>query len=170
MLAAPVIVPPTFTRDRCNVSSLFDETSRASILRRLETLSPESRRQWGRMTVHQMVCHLSDGYRNPVGERTVPSYSTPFKRTLMKWVALHTSIPWPHGVKTIPESDQEAGGTKPVEFARDIAELKRLITAFAALEKTVAGRSHALFGPLTAEEWGRWGYRHPDHHLRQFGA
>src|SRR5688572_22969694 len=122
------------------------------------------------MTVHQMVCHLSDGYRNPVGERTVPSYSTPFRRTLMKWVALHTPMTWPRGIKTIPESDQERGGTKPVEFARDVADLKRLIGAFAAAAPNVAGRRHALFGPLTAEEWGVWGYRHADHHLRQFGA
>jgi hypothetical protein len=29
---------------------------------------------------------------------------------------------------------------------------------------------HPLFGPLTRAEWGRWGLRHADHHLRQFGA
>jgi hypothetical protein len=152
------------------VSTLFDEASRNAILKRLDNLTPQSRRYWGRMTVHQMVCHLSDGYRNPVGERTVPSYSSLVRRTLIKWIALHTPMQWPHGVRTIPEADQEVGGTKPVEFARDIAELKRLIDVFAATEQKVGGHRHAMFGPLTAQEWGVWGYRHADHHLRQFGA
>lgn len=34
----------------------------------------------------------------------------------------------------------------------------------------VARRPHFLFGYLTPEEWARWGYRHIDHHLRQFGV
>jgi len=32
------------------------------------------------------------------------------------------------------------------------------------------GAAHPLFGRLTTAEWGRWGYRHMDHHLRQFGV
>ena len=27
---------------------------------------------------------------------------------------------------------------------------------------------HPFFGPLTKDEWLIWGYRHTDHHLRQF--
>jgi hypothetical protein len=34
---------------------------------------------------------------------------------------------------------------------------------------TVARRPHFLFGPLSEAQWARWGYRHMDHHLRQFG-
>ena len=29
--------------------------------------------------------------------------------------------------------------------------------------------SHPMFGPMTPEDWMRWGYLHADHHLRQFG-
>jgi hypothetical protein len=28
---------------------------------------------------------------------------------------------------------------------------------------------HALFGPMSFDDWMRWGYLHTDHHLRQFG-
>jgi len=72
---------------------------------------------------------------------------------------------WPKGVKTLPEADQEQGGTKPVEWDRDHAELLRMIDSFRALD----GHVHSIFGPLTAAEWNVWGYRHADHHLRQFG-
>jgi hypothetical protein len=150
--------------------SLLHADGRAAIQRRIDALTPQSKRQWGRMTVQQMVCHLSDGYRTAVGERSVPSYASLHRRTVMKWVALHTTIKWPPGIKTIPESDQQIGGTRPVEFTRDKAELKRLVESFAASEGLLEGRPHALFGALTAWEWGRWGYRHADHHLRQFSV
>jgi hypothetical protein len=29
--------------------------------------------------------------------------------------------------------------------------------------------AHPMFGPLTRREWMLWGYRHMDHHFRQFG-
>jgi hypothetical protein len=29
---------------------------------------------------------------------------------------------------------------------------------------------HPIFGRMTLDEWMRWGYRHCDHHFRQFGA
>jgi len=28
---------------------------------------------------------------------------------------------------------------------------------------------HPAFGPMTRREWMTWGYRHADHHFRQFG-
>ena len=30
--------------------------------------------------------------------------------------------------------------------------------------------THPFFGALTREEWMIWGYRHTDHHLRQFAV
>ena len=37
--------------------TLLHPDARAEILRRIEPLTPESERRWGRMTAHQMVCH-----------------------------------------------------------------------------------------------------------------
>ena len=48
-------------------------------------------------------------------------------------------------------------------------ELEVLISRFVA----AAGRgtdTHPIFGDLTLGEWGRWGYRHMDHHVTQFGV
>ena len=48
-------------------------------------------------------------------------------------------------------------------------ELEVLVGRFVA----AAGRDmdrHPMFGDLTRGEWGRWGYRHMDHHLTQFGV
>jgi hypothetical protein len=45
--------------------------------------------------------------------------------------------------------------------------LRRLIQRFNGAEAQLSG-DHPLFGALSAAEWGRFSYRHADHHLRQF--
>jgi len=123
------------------------------------------------MTAPQMVCHLTDVFRTVMGERSSSARSpviSPWRQRFIKLFALQLPLRWPHGVKTRSDVDQERGGTPPGDFATDVAELA------AACERFAAGRetrdTHYLFGPLTHEEWCRWGYRHMDHHLRQFGV
>ncbi len=149
--------------------SLADSTARATVVSRLLTLAPDSKRQWGRMTPHQAVCHLSDSFRSMMNPVPITSRSNVLSRTFMKWIAIHSGLSWPHGVKTMPEVDQEIGGTRPVEFTRDRNELAKLIEQFA--QRTDATmQPHPMFGRMSTAEWQRWGYLHMDHHLRQFGA
>ena len=149
--------------------TLADPIERAAILARVQRLAPDSPRQWGRMTPHQAICHLSDSFRSIMGPAPRRSISTIVSGTLIKWIALRAPMHWPHGVKTLPEVDQEIGGTKPVEFLRDRRELETLIERF-ALRTSDACQPHPMFGGLSTEEWQRWAYLHTDHHLRQFGA
>ncbi|MGB7219090.1 MAG: DUF1569 domain-containing protein [Vicinamibacterales bacterium] len=136
---------------------------------RLQRLSPDSPRQWGRMTSHQAICHLSDSFRVMMGIEPISSVSTLLNRTLVKWIALRAPMAWPPGVQTRPEVDQEIGGTRPVQFASDKRALEALIDQFAGLTSSDL-QPHPIFGRLSTDEWQRWGYRHVDHHLRQFGA
>jgi hypothetical protein len=138
------------------------------ILSRLATLQPTSVRQWGTMTPHEMVCHLADSFLSVLGERATSRADTWLSRHVIKWVALHTSLPWPQGVPTRPEVDPKRAGTKPVEFERDRARVAELIERFARAD-TQYGR-HPGFGEMTRDEWLLWGYGHVDHHLRQFGT
>jgi hypothetical protein len=142
---------------------------RAAIVARLRRLAPNSPRQWGRMTSHQAVCHLSDSFRSMMSSTPITSIATPLSRTVIKWIALKAPMKWPPGVKTMPEVDQEIGGTKPLEFARDRQELEALIERFAA-KQGADMQAHPMFGRMTAMEWRRWGWLHMDHHLRQFGV
>jgi hypothetical protein len=148
---------------------LADSAQRVALAARLRRLAPDSPRQWGRMTPHQAVCHLSDSFRAIMGDKSASSIATPFSRTVIKWIALNAPMKWPPGVKTMPEVDQEIGGTKPVEFARDRHDLEALMEQFAVKQ----GRElqpHPMFGRMTTEQWQRWGWLHMDHHLRQFGV
>ena len=94
--------------------------------------------------------------------------STISRRTLVKWIALHLPVRWPQGIRTVPEVDQTAGGTKPIEFFADLAELEALLNRFASHGGNRP--PHPIFGRMSEAQWLRWGYLHTDHHLRQFGV
>jgi hypothetical protein len=122
------------------------------------------------MSAHQMVCHLSDSLRMVLGQKPASPATSVLMRTVVKWIALYVPMPWPPGVMTRPEMDQELGGTRPTEFTTDVAALLALLQAFTAETRDVGGVSHPMFGSLSDAAWLRWGYLHMDHHLRQFGA
>ena len=152
------------------MKTLASERDQAEVVRRLRTLRPDSERRWGRMSAHQMVCHLSDGYRLLTGERTTTLARTPLPRLLMKWIALYVPLRWPADIPTTPDLDQDRGGTRPADFAADVAELEQLLRKVATDRRGhLAGQVHPIFGCLSESAWLRWAYLHADHHLRQFG-
>jgi Protein of unknown function (DUF1569) len=122
------------------------------------------------MTVHGMICHLSDSFRLPLGERSASVATGLVQRTVMKWGALYLPIRWPHNVPTRPEMEQGVGGSAPGDFLADRAQLMQIMERFAQPGSSFEGRLHPFFGQLTPSQWLRWGYLHADHHLRQFGV
>ena len=152
------------------MNSFLNPSDKKSILERLNNVRPDSPRLWGRMTPHQMICHLSDSFKSKLGEKENSRASNFLTRTVVKWIALYAPMPWPHGVKTRPEMDQEIGGTPPDDFESDRLQLVALLERFASPEKNAGFHPHPFFGDMSEAEWMRWGYLHCDHHLRQFGA
>jgi hypothetical protein len=121
------------------------------------------------MSAHQMVCHLSDSFRMAMGQKAVSHATGLLQRTIVKWIALYLPLEWPAGILTRPEVDQELGGTKPVDFAGDVAQLETLLKVVTSKEGCV-WQDHPIFGRMSETEWLRWAYLHVDHHLRQFGV
>jgi len=150
--------------------TLANAHDKQEIIERTKRIQASSARLWGKMTCHQMVCHLCDSFRGPMGERQLSRGKMPGPRKLVKWIALNSGITWPQGVKTMPEADQMIGGTPPVEFERDRSELLLLLDRFASNPRDFERSPHPTLGTMSDEEWMRWGYLHMDHHLRQFGV
>lgn len=150
------------------MKSILQDDDRAEILARISRFRPDAPRHWGTMTPHEAVCHLSDSFAAALGERPARNVETLFSRSVLRFVALTTPMPWPHGVPTLPELDQRDGGTPPDVFDADLERLKRQVEVFGDRLDPATMR-HPAFGRLTRGEWGRWGYRHIDHHARQFG-
>ncbi len=152
------------------MKTLARESDVQELLQRIKKVRPDSPRRWGRMSAPQMICHLTDSFRMATGDKAVTGAPTLRDRTIIKWIALHFPIAWPEGtIRTVPEVDQEVGGTPPSDFARDVAALEAHLRDFAA-RRGVKWPPHPIFGPLSDSQWMRWGYLHVDHHLRQFGA
>ena len=85
--------------------------------------------------------------------------------------SIGTSVRAVEGVTcNLPESDAEIGGTRPVEFERDVRDLEELVERFTADGCEHETWRHPMFGHMSYDDWQRWGYLHMDHHLRQFGV
>ena len=134
---------------------------------RLRSVDERDRPLWGKMTATQMVRHLGYAYEVALGERSVGPLKTPLPPPAMKLVALRSGFKWPKNVPTTPELitalDEDCSAT----FSNCVG------AAVNGMETLAAGARcadrHPSFGPMSLEDWLRWGYLHADHHLRQFG-
>src|SRR5262245_8475281 len=151
------------------MKTLAHEHDKTEILRRLRTLHPGCVRRWGRMSVHQTISHLADAWQMAMGQRPVADESSAFARTVLKWMVLYAPLRWPADIRTCAEIDAERGGTRPAEFAADLVKLEALVELATRGRNGREWQNHPLFGRMSEAAWLRWGYRHMDHHLRQFG-
>jgi hypothetical protein len=150
------------------MKTLNNLSDRQTITLRLAELSPADKARWGSMSVHQMVCHLVDSYKVPLGEKTASPATGFIQRTVLKWGALKVPIQWRPGFPTRPEMEQGKGGTAPVDFRQDLASLLSTLSRFCD-DLPNPCLPHPIFGKMAVDDWMRWGYLHADHHLRQFG-
>src|SRR5271170_7245580 len=101
------------------MKSFLNPEDKQDTLVRLAKVQPDQRARWGRMSAHQMLCHLSDSFLAVMGQKHVSPATGILQRSIVKWVALYVPIPWPKGLPTRPEMDQLVGGTAPSEFESD---------------------------------------------------
>jgi hypothetical protein len=157
----------TFPQEVGGVRSYWNHSDRTLLLERVQRLNADSPRRWGKMTCHQMVCHVGDAFRVAMKEIDVTPRGG--LEWFVRWPALYLPVAWPHGYPAPKELDQLGGlGRTPVEFVRDRDELLSVMARFASGTERLS--RHPLWGKMTEWEWGRWGYLHTDHHLRQFGV
>jgi hypothetical protein len=146
------------------VPNLRAERDREAMVRRLKTLTPQHQRRWGKMTVHQMLCHVSDQMRVALGDLPTKRFGAPVSGQMMRWYAIHTPFPWPRGkVPTSPEMLT----AKPANWDADVRTCEALIQRFSSESPNSV---HPRFGRLSAREWGILAAKHLNHHFTQFGV
>jgi hypothetical protein len=147
--------------------SLVEPANVDDLMLRLDRLTPDRQHLWGTLSPAEMLCHLSDAFAVVLGERPASAADTILSRTVVKWIALRTSLPWPKGVPTKPEVEPRTFGTRPADFEQDREAVRAFVRRCASPDARF--RRHPFFGPMTRGEWLLWSYGHVDHHLRQFG-
>jgi Protein of unknown function (DUF1569) len=149
------------------LKNLFDKDAHTEITDRINSLSPQSQRQWGKMNVAQMLAHCKEAFKVPLSDKKMPRM---FIGILIGWAfknKLYNDEPWKRNLPTAPNfiiKDER-------DFEKEKLELTGLINQFYNGGPQKVGRfPHPMFGSFTSSQWGRAMYKHIDHHLMQFGA
>ena len=117
------------------MKTLRDASVQGEVRSRIESLTAEDAARWGKMSVHQMICHLRDSYGVGLGEKKVAMVAIPMPRAFMKRVALQVPIEWRKGsIRT--RGGAGCGRRGPVEFENDRAGL---LVSGGAILRSVAG-------------------------------
>jgi hypothetical protein len=145
--------------------ALHDVTYCTAARARVESLRPDSVRQWGRMSVDQMLWHVNRGFENAMGRYPIAAMKAPMPRFLMRFLAF--SAAWRRGkMDTAPEFKPNGKYDFEAERARTLA----LIAEFAARDLNAAWESSGVLGDMSGNDWSRLMAKHLDHHLRQFSV
>jgi len=147
------------------IKNLFDPVVKQEIIERINKLSAQTQRQWGKMDVAQMLAHVQQPIEVAYGKRELKSH------WLLKLIGplfktkLYNGQPYKQGLPT-DRSYVMTGTVK--DFEKEKQQLLELIDRFHNANLTDA--RHPVFGVFTKEQWSLATWKHLDHHLRQFGV
>lgn len=144
---------------------LHDPNARGELTRRVNALTPQSQRRWGRMSVDQMLWHVNGMLRIAIGELAFVPQETLLRRTVIRFAAFN--LPWPKG--RAPTA-QEVTASGSYDFAQEQMLLCELLERFAARDLHTSWPRHPAFGGMSGENWSSLQHKHVDYHLQQFGV
>ena len=151
------------------IPTIFDEATCGSIIQRINSLTPKSKRLWGTMTVDQMFahCNVPYSYTFMPEQFKKPSFFMKFilKNFVKKMVV--SDNPYKQNERTSPSFVI----SNPRDFEKEKAILIKNIEKVKDLGAThFEGKENFSFGKMTSKEWNALYYKHLDHHLRQYGV
>jgi hypothetical protein len=149
------------------MKNLFEATCATEIRSRVESLRPDSQKQWGAMTVAQMMSHCSAWL-----EMAASGTSSP-RRFVGRIIGgvVKKSILGEGTIRRNMPTDKALIRNNDCDFAEEQRRLVDRVHQFSSEgPEKYKTHSHSFFGPMTPLEWATLGYKHLDHHLRQFGA
>jgi len=147
------------------MSSIYDKADNAAMIARINSLTPDSKALWGKMTVDQMCKHCNTAIQVAFGKQDLKiSFPMRLLGRMLKNKAFNTDFgknsPTAKEFKFDSSYDFEASRN---EFAKSIAQ-------FAQGTEVIKVMDHPFWGKMTYEDWDKLMWRHTDHHLRQFGV
>jgi hypothetical protein len=149
------------------MSSIYNKTDNEIIISRINTLSPESKAQWGKMSVAQMLSHCQAPMDVAFGNLSLKANPI---IALLGRLMKNKIINSPEFKKNSPTAPAFIRN-EPCDFENSKSELIQKISRLADEGKEVIKvHKHPFFGKMNDEEWDQLMWKHMDHHLRQFGV
>ena len=151
------------------MESIFNESGVTNIIARIDKLTPESKAQWGKMNVAQMLAHSQAPLNVGLGKHPLGKYNFIIRAIgrMVKNKLVKDETPF----KKSQPTDKSFVVADAKEFKDEQAKLKDAVKQFSSVGK--AGKlvgQHPFFGALSHDEWDKLQWKHLDHHLRQFGV
>jgi hypothetical protein len=145
--------------------TLWNAESRKELMARLDRLEPDTMPLWGTMSAPQMLAHLANWGEMADGNIATARRPSILRMPPVRYLVIYW-LPWPKGVPTAIELISR----DPTGFSEEREAVRRGIEKFASGDPNRAFPEHPAFGFISPALWGVLGYRHTDHHLRQFGV
>ena len=146
----------------------FDPATYQEFVQRIEQLSPAAERQWGKMTVAEMLAHCVKGMALPGSQKKLPRVLIGYIFGKMAKKKLTGDEPFTRDLPTDPTF--VTLGTDPA-FATAKTELLALMKKIhRGGPQSLNPNPHPFFGKMSGQEWSGLISNHLDHHLRQFGG
>ena len=148
------------------MKSLINEESNNELIGRINKLSPESKQEWGKMNVAQMLAHCTVGLKIAFGE--IKPKSNFFMKLMGKFFKK----------KIFAQENFKKNSPTAKEFIitgkKNFFEEKSILISYLRKcgekgKDAFSKEPHVFFGKLTVEEWDELMFKHLDHHLKQFG-
>jgi hypothetical protein len=149
------------------VKSLYDPPTVQELRNRIERLRPDSPSAWGKMNVAQMLAHCSAWTEMAAGVNSPPRVF--LGRIFGRWAK--ASVLGDEPIRRNMPTEKSLIVNDDRRFADEKLRLLSWTDRFAAAgPERCTKHPHCFFGSMTPDEWAIMGYKHLDHHLRQFGA
>ncbi|MGQ7946928.1 DUF1569 domain-containing protein [Flavobacterium sp. WC2509] len=147
------------------MSSIFDKDDNQSIIIRINTLTPEAKALWGKMSVDQMLKHANETIIVAFGETQVKvNFVLRLLGRILKKNAFNSGFG-----KNSPTA-KEFIFTGQYDFDESKTELIKNFNRFTEGTQSITVMNHPFWGKMTYEDWNKLMWIHIDHHLKQFGV
>jgi hypothetical protein len=147
------------------MNSIFDKTANTAMIKRINSLTSDSKGQWGKMTVDQMLKHSIAPIDFAQGKLTLKSnFLMQIIGRMIKNKVLNEEF------KKNSPTVKEFVFKEKYDFENAQKELIQKFQEFTTGEESIKVENHPFFGKMTKKEWDILMWKHLDYHLRQFGV
>jgi hypothetical protein len=147
-------------------TDFFKPNQLEDLMQRIHQLQPNTKPQWGTMTVDQMLHHLNLAIGSGLGYYSLADTSNFMSRIVLKYLILNLLQRFPQNAKTASTLKSEASYNFQDEKDKLITILNK---AYQTKTNDEWGK-HTFFGKMSRTEWGKLIMIHVHHHLQQFNA
>lgn len=151
------------------MQNVFDAKDAQEYINRINNLTPETQRKWGKMSVDQVLAHLNVAYDLIFTPEKFPKPNFIAKFLLSRFVKpkITNEIPYKQSLPTSPAfiiADERNFEEEKAKLIGNIQRVQQLG------KEAFEGKENINFGKMTAQGWNNMFAKHLNHHLEQFGV